>query len=286
MEILETALISLGISATYILVTFVTSFITQKKLELPDIVNWRIVISNGLVLAIPFFMVFWGLPKVINSVELSEVVISGLIFMVISIVPTYEFLIAPLFIIRNEKLIQKRMTVIVENTPRPIQVSIVDKEFANAYAIGVLSNTKAVLISRDLVSKMTPAEINGLIAHEIGHLEKNHLFKLYLSSLLALLIGYLSTFYFYPIIENSGYNIHILRGAHGALFYGFPTFLIPGLFQRKFEYQADVYASKLVGEENYINSLIKLDDLTNGSVTRGGLTHPPLEKRKNKVLGG
>lgn len=286
MEILKTALISLGISATYILVTFVTSFITQKKLELPDIVNWRIIISNGLVLAIPFFMVFWGLPKVINSVELSEVVISGLIFMVISIVPTYEFLIAPLFIIRNEKLIQKRMTVIVENRPRPIQVSIVDKEFANAFAIGVLSNTKAVLLSKDLVSKMTPAELNGLIAHEIGHLEKNHLFKLYLSSLLALLIGYLSTFYFYPIIDNSGYNIHILRGVHGALLYGFPTFLIPGLFQRKFEYQADVYASKLVGEENYINSLIKLDDLTNGSVTRGGLTHPPLEKRINKVLGG
>ena len=286
MEILKIVLFSLGISVTYILVTLVTSFITFRKIKLPDLVDWKVVISNGLVLAIPFFVVFWGLPKIINSVVLSEVVISGLIFLVISIVPTYEYLIAPLFIIRNKKLIQKRLNIIIENIPGSIQISIVDKEFANAYAIGVLSNTKAILISKDLVNKMTQPELYGIIAHEVGHLKNNHLFKLYLSSLVALLIGYLSTFYFYPIIENSGYNIHVLRAVHGSLFYGLPIWLIPGLFQRKFEYQADVYAAKIVGEENYINSLKKLDELTNGSVKRGGVTHPSLEKRIKNVLGG
>ena len=277
MEFLKIVLFSLGMSVTYILVTIVTSFITLRTIRLPDLVDWKVVVSNGLTLAIPFFMVFWGLSKIMNSVVLSEVVISGLIFLVISIVPTYEYLIAPLFIIRNKKLIQKRLNIIIENIPGSIQVSIVDKEFANAYAIGVLSNTKAILISKDLVNNMTQLELNGLIAHEVGHLENNHLFKLYLSSLVALLFGYLSTFYFYPIIENSGYNIHVLRAVHGSLFYGLPIWLIPGWFQRKFEYQADVHAAKIVGEENYINSLKKLDELANGSVKRGDVTHPTLK---------
>lgn len=97
------------------------------------------------------------------------------------------------------------------------------------------------------------------------------------------MIGYISTFYFYPILENMTFNIHVLRAVHGALFYGLPMWLIPALFQRRFEYQADSYAAKIVGKENYVGSLIKLDKLTKGAVEKGGMTHPSLKKRINRL---
>jgi len=271
-------------SLAYILITLIVSFFTYKKIKLPDLIDWKILVSNSLILSIPFFFILWGLPLLFNSIIFSEIVINIILFLTISIVPSYEYLISPLIIIRNEKLVEINLSNRVKNITGNFKIFKVNKEFANAYAIGVLPNSKSIVISKDLLQEMNQIELDGIISHEIGHLKKNHLFKLYLSALLALLIGYISTFYFYPIIENSNYNIHILRAIHGSFFYGLPMWIIPALFQRNFEYQADVYASKLVGKDNYINSLKKLDNMTNGTVAKGGITHPSLEKRINNIL--
>src|SRR5699024_9845861 len=105
----------------------------------------------------------------------------------------------------------------------------------------------------------------------------------YLSALLALLIGYISTFYFYPLLETMNFNLHVLRAVHGAIFYGLPLWLIPGLVQRRLEYQADSFAADVVGKDNYFGTLSKLDQLTDGGVEKGGLTHPALGKRINNL---
>jgi len=172
----------------------------------------------------------------------------------------------------------------IKNISGKIKIFKVNKEFANAYALGVFPNSKSIVLSDDLFNEMTQIELDGIISHEIGHLKENHLFKLYLSALLALLVGYISTFYFYPIIDDLNYNVHILIAIHGALFYGLPLWIIPVLFQRNFEYRADSYASKIVGKDNYINSLKKLDNIANGTVTKGGVSHPSLDKRINNIL--
>lgn len=284
MEILKIIIFSFGMSLTYVLVILITSIFTYRKIRLPDVINWKILFFNSLILSIPFFLIIWWLPILFSSVDLSEVVINIILFLIISIVPSYEYLITPIVIIRNEKLVPVSLSKRVENLSNSIKVFKINKEFANAYAIGVLPNSKSIILSSDLFNEMNQIEIDGIISHEIGHLKKNHLFKLYLSALLALLIGYISTFYFYPLIENLNYNIHILRAIHGAFFYGLPMWIIPALFQRNFEYQADIYASKLVGRDNYINSLRKLDNITNGTVTKGGITHPSLKKRINNIL--
>lgn len=284
MEILKIIILSLGMSLTYILITLIISFFTYKKTKLPDLINWKILVSNSLILSIPFFLIIWGIPLLFNSIMLSEIVLNIILFLTISIVPSYEYLISPLIIIRNEKLVEINLSNRIKNITGNIKIFKVNKEFANAYAIGVLPNSKSIVLSNDLLQEMSQIELDGIISHEIGHLKKNHLFKLYLSALLALLIGYISTFYFYPIIENSNYNIHILRAIHGAFFYGLPMWIIPALFQRSFEYQADIYASKLVGKDEYINSLKKLDNMTNGTVSKGGITHPSLKKRINNIL--
>lgn len=284
MEILKIIIFSFGMSLTYVLVILITSIFTYRQIRLPDLIHWKILFFNSLILSIPFFLIIWWLPILFSSVDLSEVVINIILFLIISIVPSYEYLITPIVIIRNEKLVPVSLSKRVENLSNSIKVFKISKEFANAYAIGVLPNSKSIILSSDLFNEMNQIEIDGIISHEIGHLKKNHLLKLYFSALLALLIGYISTFYFYPMIENSNYNIHILRAVHGAFFYGLPVWIIPALFQRNFEYQADYYASKVVGKDDYINSLKKLDKMSNGTVTKGGISHPSLDKRINNIM--
>jgi Zn-dependent protease with chaperone function len=284
MEILKIIFLSLGMSLTYILITLIISFFTYKKIKLPDLIDWKMLASNSLILSIPFFFIIWGLPLLFDSIVLSEVVVNIILFLTISIVPSYEYLISPLIIIRNKKLVEIDLSNRVKNITGNIKIFKVNKEFANAYAIGVLPNSKSIILSNDLIKEMSQIELDGIISHEIGHLKNNHLFKLYLSALFALLIGYISTFYFYPIIDSSECNIHILRAIHGAFFYGLPMWIIPALFQRSLEYKADIYASKSVGKNYYVNSLKKLDNMTNGTVSKGGITHPSLKKRIKNIL--
>lgn len=283
MEILKIIVLALGVSLTYILITLITSFLIYRKKSLGDLINWKIVLLNSLRLGLLFFIIFWGLELLFSSLLLSEMIMNIILFLTIAIVPSYEYLISPLITTRNENLVEINSSQRIKNTTDKIKIFKIKKEFANAYAIGVLPNTKSVIISEDLLREMNPLELDGIISHEIGHLKKNHLFKIYLSALFALLIGYLSSFYIYPIIENSNYNIHILRAVHISFVYGLPMWIIPALFQRKFEYQADAYAAKIVGKENYINSLKKLDKMANGAVTKGGITHPSLKKRIQNI---
>lgn len=284
MEIIKIIVLSLGMSLTYILITLITSFFIYKKIKLPDIINWKVLILNSLFLSIPFFLTFLGLPILFETIEVSEIIINIVAFLVLSIVPTYEYLILPLVIINNNRLVEIELSNNLKSIISKLKVFKVHKNFANAYAIGVLPNSKSIILSGDLFTKMSEKELDGIIAHELGHLKENHLFKLYVSSLLALLIGYLSTFYFYPMIEQTKFNIHILRAIHGAFFYGLPLWIIPSLFQRNLEYRADSYASRVVGKNNYINALKKLNEITNGKVKEGGLTHPSLDDRINNIL--
>ena len=161
---------------------------------------------------------------------------------------------------------------------------IVMRKFLNAYAIGVLHFAKGVIISQDLVDKMSSHELSGIIGHEIGHLERRHLFKLYLATIFATVLGYALFIYSSPYIESLNYNIHLLRGLFGGIFYGLPLWLIPSFYQRKLELEADKYSAKLTSKDCIIGSLKKLDIITRGAVSKGGDTHPKLKNRINNVL--
>jgi Zn-dependent protease with chaperone function len=76
----------------------------------------------------------------------------------------------------------------------------------------------------------------------------------------------------------------VLRGLQGALFYGFPLWLIPSFYQRRLELEADAFAAQLTSKECMIASLEKLNYITNGMVSKGGDTHPSLKKRLNNIL--
>ena len=283
MDLLKIIAASALLGANYLFVSLIISAFTFKKLRWQDLINTRIMILNSIFFMILFTLIFWVLFKLVVVPELPEIVISIVSFMFLVLIPAYEYFIVPYLILRNNEITEVPQKILHIKIPENIKVFVVEKEFTNAYAMGALPNSKTVIISKDLYNSMSKSEIGGVIAHEVGHLMKGHAFKLFLSTLFACFIGYVSTFYFYPLIDNSGYNIHVLRGIHGGFFYGLPLWLIPSVLQRIFEHQADKYAAKVTSEDNVISALEKLDNLSGGRVSKGGITHPPLKKRIDSI---
>ena len=67
------------------------------------------------------------------------------------------------------------------------------------------------------------------------------------------------------------------------MFYGVLLWYIPGKIQYRFELEADKYSVENNGKENLINALKKLDTLSKGDVSKGGITHPKLSVRKKYI---
>jgi len=91
----------------------------------------------------------------------------------------------------------------------------------------------------------------------------------------------ISVAFFYPIFEGVSFT-PLWIFIHGAGF-GLFIILLPSIIQKRCEYSADAFAASMVGKEKYIKALIELDNLSNGLVSKGGLTHPTLKKRIDHI---
>ena len=70
-----------------------------------------------------------------------------------------------------------------------------------------------------------------------------------------------------------------LLGVITGGFVGFILYYVPSKVSYKFEYQSDMYAAKNFSKIAIINALERLDEISNGKLTKGNVTHPNLEKR-------
>jgi Zn-dependent protease with chaperone function len=123
--------------------------------------------------------------------------------------------------------------------------------------------------------------IHGLLFHEVGHLKKNHLLELYIGTFFCCLVYFVSFKLLLPFINLSSIP-GLYVGLNGG-FLGVLLIVIPGLMQRKMEYEADKFAADHIGADKYISVLQKLDDLTEGGVSRGGINYPTLKQRINFI---
>ncbi len=65
---------------------------------------------------------------------------------------------------------------------------------------------------------------------------------------------------------------------------GFLFWFIPNKISFYFEYYADEYSALNFSRRSLINALIKLDELSEGKLTRGNYSHPKIEKRLNNLV--
>jgi STE24 endopeptidase len=163
---------------------------------------------------------------------------------------------------------------------------------ANAYFSGFGAKKRIVLYDT-LINDLEKNEIVAVLAHEIGHYQKKHVF---INMILSLLLTGMTLFILSLFINNSGLSealsvsipsFHIGLIAFGILYSPISeiTGILMNFISRKFEYQADDYAKNKFNGADLISSLKKLskNSLSNLTPHKASVfvhySHPTLLQR-------
>jgi STE24 endopeptidase len=162
----------------------------------------------------------------------------------------------------------------------------------NAYFTGIGKNKRIVFFDT-LIEKLSPSEIEAVLAHELGHFKKNHVRKrmlmTFLMSLIGLaLLGWLSNqVWFYESLgvlpEIDGNNAGLALALFSLAIPVFTFFITPlgSLLSRKHEFEADAFAAEKTNPQHLVSALIKLYQDNAATLTPDRLysafydSHPP-----------
>ncbi len=163
---------------------------------------------------------------------------------------------------------------------------------ANAYFSG-FGSEKRVTLYDTLISELEEEEIVAVLAHEVGHYKKNHIIYNMIASVIT--TGF--TLWMFSLIVDSEMlsqalgvatpSFHIGLVAFGLLYSPISTItgIVMSVLSRKFEYQADAYASNTYNSEPLVNALKKLSKTSLSNLTPHpayvffNYSHPSLHQR-------
>jgi heat shock protein HtpX len=187
--------------------------------------------------------------------------------------------------------------------PMPV-VAIADQAQPNAFATGRSPQKAVVAVTSGLLQHMSTREIEGVIAHELGHIKNRDMLISTIAAGIAGAIGYLP----YLLMFGGGRR----RGGEGgnplimiglAILGPIAAMLIQMAVSRQREFEADRTAAEILGTaEPMMGALQKLDALARripmdlppaaaplaqvnplsaqgGGISRLFSTHPPIEER-------
>ncbi len=166
----------------------------------------------------------------------------------------------------------------------------------NAYFTG-FGKTKRIVFFDTLIERLTPPEIEAVLAHELGHFKRKHIVKMIIGQfaltfvILALMGWVIDKPWFY---EGLGFPIN--GGApHVAVslllfFLALPVFTfwltpLASLISRKHEFEADAYAAEQTHAGDLVTALVKLYRDNASTLTPDPLhsavydSHPPASIR-------
>jgi STE24 endopeptidase len=172
---------------------------------------------------------------------------------------------------------------------------------ANAYFTG-FGASKRVVFYDTLLARLTPDEVDAVLAHELGHFKHKHILKRIVSIFAISLAGFAllgwanAQVWFYTglgVMPN-------LAGANDALALllfmlalpSFTGFLGPLFSQisRKHEFEADAYAMAQTRGSDLASALLKLYEDNASTLTPDPLyvkfyySHPPASERLGRML--
>jgi len=163
----------------------------------------------------------------------------------------------------------------------------------NAFFTG-FGRFRRIVFFDTLVKKLTVHEIVSVLAHEMGHYKKRHVFKMMAASILQMGI----MFYILSLFLNNrglfaAFSMENISIYASLIFFGFlysPISMLLGIvfnyFSRRHEYEADAYAVTSTGRsEEFIRGLKKLSAANLSNLTPHPLhvflnySHPPVLER-------
>ena len=162
----------------------------------------------------------------------------------------------------------------------------------NAYFTGIGSNKRIVFFDT-LVNSLSHGELEAVLAHELGHFKRRHVLKMLAASAtltlagLALLGWLMGQNWFYE-----GLGVSVQSNATALLLFmmvspPFTLFLQPLMahVQRRFEFEADDFASAQARPQDLVSALVKLYRDNASTLTPDPLysafhySHPPAAAR-------
>ena len=221
----------------------------------------------------------------------------GFNLLVLLIYPTF---IAPLFNkfspLPDESLKQRIEALLARCGFRSSGLFVMDgskrSAHGNAYFTG-FGAAKRIVFFDTLLAKLSPQEIEAVLAHELGHFKHHHVWQrlgaMALASLAFLaLLGYLieQPWFF----RGLGMTTEGTAAALVLFMIAIPVFVFPLSplmtgWSRKHEFQADAYAARQTRREDLVNALVKLYRDNASTLTPDPLystfhdSHPPAAAR-------
>src|SRR5690606_9931051 len=171
----------------------------------------------------------------------------------------------------------------------------------NAYFSG-FGAAKRIVFFDTLLERLSPQEIEAVLAHELGHFKLKHIVKriviMFAASLAFLaVLGYLKTqTWFYtglgvtPMMEASNDAMALLLFALILPVFSFLLSPLTSLGSRKHEFEADAFAVKHTNSQDLVSALVKLYEDNASTLTPDPLhsafydSHPPASVRINRLL--
>ena len=169
---------------------------------------------------------------------------------------------------------------------------------SNAFFTGFGRFRKIVLFDT-LIQQLDPAELEAVLAHEIGHFRKKHVPKMLAGSTLMLLAGLFTVAWLarqpwffaafgFPAADPA-IALLLFTLLSGSVTFWFSPLL--NLNSRRFEYQADAFAAEVMGEpRSLIGALRRLNTQNLSNLVPHPLysgfhySHPTLLERETAVL--
>ncbi len=270
---------------------------TTKKLFVTDLVKGLVL---NLLILVPLSWVVLWIMSIAGSLWWLYVWVVILLFQFF-ITWAYPIFIAPLFNkfipLEDAELKARIESLLDECGFKSKGVYVMDgsrrSAHGNAYFAG-MGNSKRVVFFDTLLKQLDAAEIEAVLAHELGHFRLKHIIKGFvqlsvLSLLLLAILGWMiDKPWFYADM-----HLGVDSGNHTAIMLFIMivpvfTFLLEPLIsfvQRKYEFEADNFAARKRGPDRLINALVKLNRENAATVTPDPIhsmiydSHPPAPVR-------
>jgi STE24 endopeptidase len=223
----------------------------------------------------------------------------------------YPTVIAPIFNkfepLRDSVLAQ-RIAALLERTgfsSRGVFVMDGSRRSAhgNAYFTG-LGRAKRIVFFDTLVERLQPAEIEAVLAHELGHFKLKHIAKRlalsFIASLVFLaLLGWLAErTWFYlglgitPAIDGGNQGIALVLFMLVLPVFTFAFAPLTSSMSRRHEFEADAFAARYASGEDLVSALVKLYEDNASTLTPDPIhsafydSHPPASLRVERLATG
>jgi heat shock protein HtpX len=144
------------------------------------------------------------------------------------------------------------------------RVAIAPADMPNAFATGRNSKNSVLVVTRGLQRRLEPAELEGVLAHELSHVAHKDVQVMTYASLLAIVAGLLVRFAFYSELFGGGrrsndqnaFPVILVILAVSAVVYAI-SFLLIRLLSRYRELAADRSGALLTGQPSALASALQ-----------------------------